>query len=137
VARSMIQVKGIKEFQAALRDMDRDLPKKLRVAMNTAGELVVGYARPRVPSRSGRARGSLRVRSTQREARVAAGGARVAYYPWLDFGGRVGPARSVRRPFLTEGRYVYPGLRANRDEIQAELERALTELARGAGLEVT
>lgn len=137
MARSMIEIKGIKEFQAALRAMDRDLPKQLRVAFNAAAELVVGYARPRVPSRSGRARGSIRVRSSQREARVAAGGARVPYYPWLDFGGRVGPGRSVRRPFLTEGRYVYPGLRANRDEIQAEMERALTELARGAGLEVS
>lgn len=133
----MVTIKGLREFQAALRQMDADLPKQLRLALNKASQLVIDYARPRVPSRSGRARGSLKVRSSQREARVAAGGVRAPYYPWLDFGGRVGPDKSVRRPFLTEGRYVYPGLRQNREEITRVMEVALTDLARGAGLEVS
>lgn len=109
----------------------------MRVALNKSSELVIGYARPRVPSRSGRARASLKVRSSQTEARIAAGGARAPYYPWLDFGGAVGRGKSVKRPFYTEGRYIYPGLRQNRDEITQAMADAIDELLRGAGFEVT
>jgi hypothetical protein len=136
VARETIQVSGLREFQKALRDMDRDLPKQLRIALNSASELVINYAKPKVPKRSGRAAGSLKVRSSQKQARIAAGGARAPYYPFLDFGGSVGPGKSVHRPFYTEGRYIYPGLKANKDKITQQLEVALTELAKSAGLEV-
>jgi hypothetical protein len=136
VARETIQISGLREFQKALRDMDRDLPKQLRIALNSASQLVIDYAKPKVAKRSGRAAGSLKVRSSQKAARIAAGGSRAPYYPWLDFGGSVGPGKSVKRPFYTEGRYIYPGLRANRDKITQQLEVALTELAKGAGLEV-
>lgn len=137
MARARIEVQGIKELQAALRAADRDMPKLLRIAFNQATELVLDYARPRVPTRSGRARGSLKARSSQREARIGAGGGRAPYYPWLDFGGRVGRGKSVRRPFYTEGRYIYPGLRKNRDEITDVMSEALADVVRQAGLEVT
>ncbi len=135
--RETVRITGLREFQRALKQMDAGLPKQMRVAFNKASQLVIDYAKPRVPSRSGKARGSLKVRSTQRQARVAAGGRAAPYYPWLDFGGRVGPGKSVRRQFRTEGRYVYPGLRDNRDEITEVMSDALTQLARDAGLEVT
>jgi len=134
--RETIKIAGIRDFQKQLKAMDRDLPKQLRIALNSASQLVIDYAKPKVPSRSGRARSSLKVRSSQREARIAAGGTRAPYYPFLDFGGSVGPGKSVHRPFYTEGRYIYPGLRLNRDKITEQLETALTELAKSAGLEV-
>lgn len=134
MARETIRIDGLREFQKALRDMDRDLPKQLRIALNSASELVINYAKPKVPKRTGRAAGSLKVRSSQKAARIAAGGARAPYYPWLDFGGKI-PAGPVRK-FYTEGRYIYPGLKANKDKITQQLEVALTELAKGAGLEV-
>lgn len=132
-----IEIEGLRQLRAQLKQADAALPKQMRVALNAASELVVSYARPRVPQRSGRARASLKVRSSQTQARVAAGGTRAPYYPWLDFGGAVGPEKSVKRPFYTEGRYVYPGLRENRDKITQVMADALTELARGAGFEVT
>lgn len=135
MARETIRITGIREFQKALKDMDKELPKQLRVALNAASQLVVDYAVPRVPTKTGRARRSLKVRSSQREARVAAGGRTAPYYAWLDFGGTL--PRGGKRPFYTQGRFVYPGLAANRDEIQSALEVALTDLARHAGLEVT
>lgn len=137
MGRERVRITGLREFQAALRKMDAGLPKLLRVAFNKVSALVIDYARPRVPSRSGAARGSLKARSSQREARIAAGGRRAPHYPWLDFGGRVGRNDSVRRPFLTEGRYIYPGLKANRDEITEVMSTALAELARDAGIDVT
>jgi hypothetical protein len=135
MARVWVEVTGLKEFRAQLKAMDAGLPKMIRVALNEASDLVISYARPKVPHRSGRAQSSLKVRSSQKEARIAAGGTRAPYYPWLDFGGTT--PRGGTRPFYTEGRYIYPGLRANRDEITEKMSTALTALAHDAGLEVT
>lgn len=137
MARVWVEVTGLRELRAQLKAMDAGLPKMIRVALNQASELVISYARPKIPRRSGRAAGSLKVRSNQQTARIAAGGQRAPHYPWLDFGGRVGRGKSVSRPFYTEGRYIYPGLRANRQEITEKMSTALTALAHDAGLEVT
>lgn len=133
--RATIQITGLKEFRAALKEMDAGLPKLIRVALNKSSQLVIDYAKPRVPHRTGRAASSLKVRSSQKQARIAAGGTRAPYYPWLDFGGTT--PKGGTRPFYTEGRYVYPGLKKNRDEITQLMSEALTELATTAGLEVT
>lgn len=131
-----IKIDGLAAFTRSLRKLDSNAPKALRVAMNDAAQVVVDWARPRVPRRSGRAARSLRVASTGRAVRVRAGGARVPYYPWLDFGGRVGRGRFVRRPFRREGRYLWAGYSANRSEVQRITERALLDAAKSAGVEV-
>ncbi|HEX6579219.1 MAG TPA: HK97 gp10 family phage protein [Jiangellaceae bacterium] len=132
-----IKVEGLAEFNRSLRKMDKELPKKLRLALNDAGDIVVDFAQSRVPKRSGRAQRSIKARSTRTLVRVAAGGPRAPYYPWLDFGGTVGPKGSVKRPFFKEGRYLYKALVVRHDAINRRLESALISLARDAGLEVT
>lgn len=133
-----IDVQGLREFQRALRDMDAGLPRMLRVALNEATGIVVDYAGPRMPRRTGAAAASLKSRSSQREARVALGGRRAPYAPWLDFGGqgRI-KGRPPKREFIRSGRYVYKGLEVKRPEVIETLSAALTDLARTAGLEVT
>lgn len=133
-----ITTAGIKEFQKALRELDADLPKTLRLIFNEAGELIVDYAQSHMPSKTGRARASVKARSTQRAGQISIGGNRAAYVPWLDFGGegrRRG--RPAARPFIKQGRYVYVGLRVHNEDITALMARGLTDLARAAGLEVT
>jgi hypothetical protein len=137
VTRPTIQVEGLREFQASLRQMDAALPKQIRLVLNASGEIVIKYARPQIPSKTGAARASMKLRSSQREARLAAGGRRAPYYPWLDFGGAVGPNDSVTRPFITIGRYVYPTLRDHNAEIQEAMSEGLQRLATDAGLEMT
>jgi hypothetical protein len=136
VADDPIKVRGLVEFQRALKDLDGESQKQLRVVFNDAADLVASGARRLVPSRSGRARGSVRVLSTQRAARVAGGSARAPYYPFLDFGGSVGRKGSVRRPFLKDGRYIYATYGRRRDEFRKLLERGLVKLVRDAGLEI-
>lgn len=133
-----IQVAGLRDFQRQLKAMDAGLPKQLRLALNEASNEVIDYAQPRIPRRSGAAAGSLKARSSQREARVGVGGRRAPYYPWLDFGGegRV-KGRPAARPFIRSGRYVYKGLEVRRDRITEIMSQALTQLARDAGLEVS
>lgn len=131
-----IKIKGLIEFQRALKAVEDGAQKQLRVVFNAVAETVAGGARRRVPTKTGKAKGSVKVASSQREAIVKAGGARVAYYPWLDFGGRVGIHKSVSRPFVQGGRYLYPSYDASRASIGPALERGLVELVRDAGLEV-
>lgn len=131
-----VQIDGLNQFVRNLRKLDADLPKALRVAFNDATNLVIDYAKPRVPRRTGRAQASIKARSTRTAARVAIGGNRAPYMPWLDFGGRTGPNRSVVRPFYKDGRYLYKALAVKRPQLQEALEKALLDAARSAGVEV-
>lgn len=135
-----IKIKGLAEFSRNLRKLDNELPKALRVAANEAGELVLGYAKPKVPTgaqRGGHAASSIRTKSTRTSARVTAGGARYPYYAWLDFGGRVGRKRATRRPFKRTGRYLFVGYVQNQDRIRAALVDSLIDVAAQAGIEVS
>lgn len=129
-----IRIEGLKEFVRSIKQVDSDLPKAVRLAGNTAADIVVRVAKPRVPQRSGRAAGSIRARSTQSEARIAAGGARAAYYPWLDFGGRVGRNNATTRPFLKRGRYIWAAYADHIPQVQEAMTEALADVARRAGL---
>lgn len=128
-----ITITGLREFQASLRAMDSALPKMLRVALNEASGLVIDYAAPRFPRKTGRAAASLKARSSQREARVALGGRAAPYAPGEDFGG----GRPQFPPYRPEGRYVYKGLAVRRQEITDVMAAGMAALAREAGLEVT
>lgn len=134
-----IQVTGLREFQAQLRAMDAGLPKQLRLALNAASDVVIDYAAPRFPRKTGRAAASLKARSTQRTARVALGGRRAPHAPWLVYGGegRI-KGRPAKREFIKGGRDFgpYGALDHRRAEIIEIMSGALAQLARDAGLEV-
>lgn len=135
----IIRVEGLREFNTKLRKLGKDLPKGLRLAGNEAADIVVRQAKPLVPigpGRNGHAASSIRVASTRTEARVSAGGKRYPYYPWLDFGGGVGPNKSIRRPFYSDGRYIWKAYGDNRAEIERVLTAALIKVAADAGLDV-
>lgn len=132
-----IKITGLAEFNRNIRKINSDLPKVLRKAQNVGADLVVDWAQPRVPyGTTGRTRRSVRASSTRTASKVTGGGARVPWYPWIDFGGRVGRKRSVHRAFTPSGRYIYPGYAARRDEIKAALYGALVEVAEQADMEV-
>jgi hypothetical protein len=132
----VIRVVGLADLNRALRQLDQEAPKRLRLAFNDAAELLVSRARPKVPSRTGRARASMKAKSTRTAARVSVGGTKARYYPWLDFGGKTGIGGSIVRPFFKEGRYVYPTLREIRPDILAELDRGIRDVVRSTGMDV-
>jgi hypothetical protein len=131
-----IRIDGLADFSRKLRKVDTNLAKGLRLALNDAAGIVVDAARPEIPRRTGRAEASVKARSTRTQARVSGGGNRAPYYPWLDFGGRVGRNRSVERPFLKEGRYIYQGYFDRKEEIADRLQSAIVGVAVAAGLAV-
>ena len=129
-----IKIRGLKEFQASLRAAEDGLQKQLRIVFNEAADVVVSSARPLIPHRSGRLAGSLRASSGQRDASVKMGGAKLGYAGWIEFGGRVGPKKSVRRPFVPAGRTMYPAVRREDTKLTDVMEKGLNRLAQEAGL---
>ncbi len=131
-----IKVDGLAAFNKALRQIDKDAPKQLRLVGNKAADIVAGGARPRVARVSGRAQRSIKASSTRTLSRVKGGGPKQPYYPWLEFGGRVGKKRSIRRRFIKGGRYIYPAYAAKRAYIQSQLTIGLTRLVEQQGWDV-
>lgn len=131
-----VGIEGLNEFNRGLRRLDAEAPKGLRVALNGVAGILVERTRPQIPRRTGRAAASLKAKSTRTSARVSVGGPKAPHYPWLDFGGRVGRSRSVKRPFYKEGRYLYPTLGRIRPEIERALKESLADVARSAGLDI-
>lgn len=134
--RDLVKIEGLVEFRRSLRALGKDGPKALRVALNAGAELVLGRARPKVPSVTGKARASMKTRSSQTAVRVAVGGKRAPYYPWLDFGGAVGRGDATKRRFYADGRYLYPTLSESRGDVEDLLADQLAAVARQSGLDV-
>jgi hypothetical protein len=131
-----VSVTGLAALSRGLKAMDAGAPKELRLALNHAAQTLVDATAPKIPVKTGAARRSLVARSTRTSARVAVGGKKAPWYPWLDFGGEgKRSGRPAARPFIGEGRYVYPTLRQIRPQIQATLQESITAVIRNAGLE--
>jgi len=131
-----IEITGMKEFLKAVKAVDPEHAKQLRKDLNRAAGVIVQEARSRVAVVTGKARGTIRAASTQRMARVSAGGNRAPYYGWLDFGGWGARNKSVYRNFIREGRYLYRSYYENRAEIFDDVELGLRIAAANAGLKV-
>ena len=133
-----VRVSGIKEVRSALRKLgDAERLAEVREGLKAAAGIVVDDAKARVPTRSGRARDSLRATAGGNTAYVNGGKASVPYYGWLDFGARTpipGRARSVG-PWAgsgtgpAKGRFIYPALDAREDEVYKAVEDALWKVA--------
>lgn len=131
-----IAVGGLSQLSRALKAVDNEAPKRLRLALNAAADELISHVRPKIPAVSGNARQSVKARSTRTSARITVGGTRAPYFPWLDFGGqgRV-RGRPPARQFITEGRYVYPTLAEIRPQIERILDKAIGDVVDGAGLQ--
>lgn len=130
-----IEQAGLKSLMKALKQADPELQKELKRELKEAAQIVAADAKGRVPSRSGKAAGSIRSGGTAKGAYVAGGKASVRYYGWLDFGSRspisgrprsVGPwAGSGTGP--KKGRFIYPALDAKRDEVRKHVRTAVNK----------
>lgn len=130
-----VSVEGLAELNRSLRRLDNEAPKALRVALNSSADELVRKIKDQIPTRKGKARGSIKTASTRTEVRIRFGGPRAPYYPWLDFGGRTGRKKKTVRPFYREGRYIYPTIRRERGAFQASLQTALSNLLHDVGLD--
>lgn len=132
-----VRVEGLRAFTRSLKDVDRELPKAVRLANNRIVQIIVDGVQPEIPVRSGRTRATVKAKSTRTAARISAGSKRSPQYGWLDFGGKTGINGSVVRPFFKKGRYIYPTYEANQDRVVEVMVEEYSAIARDAGLEVS
>jgi hypothetical protein len=130
-----IKISGLSPFRAGLGRMEAGTEGALRRAQTAAADVVVATAARRVPTYTGAARRSLRAVS----GKVTGGGPSAPYFGWLDYGGKR-PGRGggqASRPWIARGRFIYPALTSEDEEITDLLAGQLADLARDAGLEVS
>ena len=134
--RTVIEVEGLANLNRSLRRISSDAPKGLRLALNSAADTLIAETRREIPRRTGKASNSLKAASTRTSVRIRIGGSKAPYYPWLDWGGKTGRGKKTVRPFIREGRYLYPTLRRERAKIEGAITRALAGLVEDSGLDM-
>jgi hypothetical protein len=161
-----MQLTGLRELLAALRKVAPDAKRELSASLKTIGKMVQADTQADMPRRRGKARRSVKVKVVARRGfegvQISEGGAVAPYAPWLDFGGTVGRGRrstarvtfhgggrvtvqrggsrgsgSVVRPFIKDGRYLYPAYYRRYDDMVAATLEAVRRACTAAGLEVT
>lgn len=130
-----IRIRGLREVISALRRIDADIPGEMKEGMTNVAESVASRVRSKVPVLTGRARDSVKGRGGQSKASIVAGGRAAPHYPWLDFGGRVGRNKSISRPFIEKGRYIYPTIAEHDADIRRETDELLKGLIKKAGFD--
>lgn len=135
MVRAGVRIEGMREVRSALRKVDKDLPKTVRIINRHVGETVVlpdarrRARQPRTnlkgnPTNVGSAGvDSIRVLAQQRGAQIAAGGARVPYFGGHDWGSK--GTYPQFPPKRKEGYILYPSVEENRAGIVHEYERQL------------
>lgn len=132
-----VEVEGLKELRAALRQAEGRSPKELAAAGLPAATIAASAASRRVPSITGRTAGSVRPFATATGGGVRAGGAKAAWFGWLDFGGRRPQEKAsggLGRPVIKAGRYIYPAIDAEEVRIVDTYVAAIEKLLRQVGL---
>lgn len=130
-------VTGADDLRRALRATSDGLDEHVRAQFLDQARMVAADAAGHVPRQSGAARATVDAVILDQAATIVGGGGRVPYFPWLEYGGRVGRHQSVRRPFVRDGRYIGRAVDAAFADIEAAAARGVADAARGAGLEVT
>lgn len=148
ISESAIKVVGVKETQAALRALDGESQKLMKAAFDDVAQILIRDVKRRLPTgppKGGHAADSVKSTSQQREGRIREGGGNYSkgrsrgypYLPWIEFGGQVGHGRiglktgATKRKFIKSGRYLYPSLDRNYDEVYTAMHQALTDLLNG------
>lgn len=120
-----VYVTNLREVRAYLKQIHPNLLPVLRNELQGAVEVSIlpQILRkiPTGPDRGGHARQTVRATGAGQTVYIQAGGRRHAYLPWLEFGGVLGPVGKRRntqvRPFLKDGRWLYPTVKQNRQKL--------------------
>lgn len=161
-----LELKGLKEFQSALRNIAPAARKEFATDLKAIGKMVATDAAADMPRVTGKARRSVKVKVVANRGfegvSISEGGTVAPYVPWLDFGGTVGRGRksnarvtiasggrvsvqrgrakgtgTVVRPYIKDGRYLYPAYFRRYDDMVAATFEAVKRATTSAGLEVT
>lgn len=136
MTQTRVVVTGLRELNKALKAADQEAADAMKAAMKLIAEGVAGDVRGRVPRLTGKAAASYKPRGGVKGAAIAFGGSKAPYAPWLDFGGAVGRRKSVRRPVVSGGRYLYPAIADNMSDVQEKVAKAISDITGQYGFRV-
>ena len=141
-----VRVEGLRELRRALKATNELLPRELSQELKELAGDVRDEAKSRleadVEHSTGRAAGSIRTVAFRGGAGVRAGGARVPYFGWLDFGGTIRHhgarhrhehTHLIQREVVREGRYLYPAADAKAAAIAPKVESLIERTMVRAG----
>lgn len=121
-----LRIEGLRETQAALRELSDDLKNAMKATHLEAAQTVLPLAKTFAPFRTGRLQASLKAAAVRTGGRIRAGSASVPYAGPIHFGW---PARSIKpQPF------VYEALDPRRDDVIAVYEKRINHLIEQYGL---
>lgn len=131
-----VEIQGVRDLQKALRQISKEAVKELSEGLAEVTQVVLNEARPLVDrGKTGNAQASMKVKKNQRGAQLAVGGTKAPYFQWLEWGGRTGINKSVSRPFIPEGRSIYPTLRKKSPLLRKMTDELMKKLIEKHGLE--
>lgn len=129
-----VEVRGLADFQRELKRID--LASDLKDANKDAAELVATAARARAQGLGGvaaKTAPSVKAAAEQRRAKINLGGAREPWALGAEFGGRGRPTTQQFQPHLGRtGYFLYPAIRATREEFLDAYAKAIEQLMRRA-----
>lgn len=135
-----VSVEGLTELRKALGVIGgKPLQKNFRLRIVRVGDSVLVPAiRAKMPSKTGRARSTVKAGASGNTAYVQEGNRATPYPGWLDWGGTLKPTggrkNTITRQRVPGGRYVYPTVREKQGAIVAASVDAFNDTARELGL---
>ena len=125
-----VTVAGMKALRRDLNKMSDDVSGPVYAAIKQAGreaaEPVAARARASLPHVTGALAGDVRVSGTKTGAAVRMGRVKIPYAWWIEFGGSR-PDHSSR-PFVRDGRYLFPAAVGLADQAAARYSEALDRI---------
>jgi hypothetical protein len=105
---TVVGMKALARDLAKLTDDRGALNKALAAAGATAVAPIAAATRSGLPQDTGRLSGDVRVTSSKSGAAVRMGRSSLRYAGWVEFGGTRKVPHVSSRPFLSQGRYMFP-----------------------------
>ena len=112
-----VEVHGYEELADGSRALARKIAENAPRALQSAAGTAASAARGRIPRVSGRLASSVHT-GASRDAAFVGFGDGVPYAGWIEFGGSRG------RPYVAEGRYLYPAAKDTEQQVIMAAERA-------------
>jgi hypothetical protein len=131
-----VRIEGLAEFQKAIKFIQKKMPTAGRDAARASADATVRYARPKVPVITGTTVNSIDS-ETVFEGGVVTGGEGLEHYAYLELGGRSGRRHAHYRPYIANGRYIYPAYEENQDLVTKAMQDELKKIVRLAGLKIS
>jgi hypothetical protein len=133
VAKPIVQVLGMSALRRDIMRLDKEgMPRAMIEAGMLVSEPVANTVRAVLPSKSGALRGSVRVAKIRTGAAIRVGNARVSYTGPVEFGGYPG-----ERPFIRDGRYIFPTARRMASSLVPAYEREIQRIINSNGWETS